>query len=63
MYSIIISLIVYFVSSYYLSKFLDNYLMGTPKRMVVFIIASAISWLVSTGIDWAFPAQAISFFQ
>lgn len=62
MYSIFISLIVYCVSSYYAGKFLDDFLDKKSKRLVVFIIASFISWLVGAGIDWAFPSQAISFF-
>lgn len=62
MYSIIISLIAYVVSSYYLGKFLDDFLDRSSKRLVVFILASFVSWLIGAGIDWAFPAQAITFF-
>lgn len=62
MYSMIISLITYVISYYYIGKFMDDYLDRSSKRLVVFILASFISWLVGSAIDWAFPSQAISLF-
>lgn len=63
MFSIIASLIVYIISSYYITRSLDDYLPpGSARKMTVFLIASFISWLVGAGIDWAFPLQAIKLF-
>ena len=63
MYSIIISFVMYFVSAHYINKLIDDYLPpGSARKLVVFLIASIISWLVGAVIDWAFPAQAISLF-
>lgn len=60
MYSIIISMIVYVISSYYVSQLLYEYLpRGTTRSLAIFLISMLISWLVGTGIDWFFPAQAI----
>ena len=63
MFSIIISFIVYIISSYYITRFLNDYLPPSfTKKMTVFLIASLISWLVGSGIDLALPLQAITFF-
>lgn len=63
MYSILISLIAYPFAAYYLHKYLSEYMdKGTARNLIVFIIASFISWAIGAGIDWAFPSQAINLF-
>jgi VIT1/CCC1 family predicted Fe2+/Mn2+ transporter len=54
MLSIVLSTIAFFVSSYYISRYLDN--MGLPKGMtrgvLVFSIALIISYVVALAADY-----------
>jgi VIT1/CCC1 family predicted Fe2+/Mn2+ transporter len=54
MLSIVLSTIAFFVSSYYISRYLDN--MGLPKGMtrgvLVFSIALLISYVVALAADY-----------
>ena len=54
MLSIVVSTIAFFVSSYYISRYLDN--MGLPKGMtrgvLVFSIALIISYVVALAVDY-----------
>lgn len=63
MYSIIISFIMYFVSFHYVNKFLNDFLPpGSTRRLIAFLFASFISWLIGAGIDLLFPSQDINLF-
>ena len=60
MYSIIASLLAYAVAAAYLHVRLDEYLEPGPlRKLLVFLLASIVSWAVGAAIDWMFPAQAI----
>ncbi len=60
MYSILASLIAYALAAWYLHLRLDEYLEPGPlRKLLVFLLASVVSWAVGAAIDWAFPAQAI----
>ena len=60
MYSIIASLIAYGVAAWYLHIRLDDYLEpGLLRKLLVFLLASIVSWAVGAAIDALFPAQAI----
>jgi len=54
MLSIVLSTIAFFVSSYYLKRYLEN--MGIPKGMtrgvVIFTIALMISYVVALAVDY-----------
>ena len=61
MYSIIISFFIYLISSFILAKFFAEYIeKGMLKTFLIFILASCISWVSASLIDYAFPSQAIS---
>lgn len=63
MYSILISFVVYVIASWYISKLISEFFEpGFTKKLVVFILASVISYMTGIFIDWAFPSQAISLF-
>jgi hypothetical protein len=63
MCSILISLLAYFIASWYFSGWISQYLEPSlAKKMVVFLMASIVSWIIGASIDWAFPAQAIHLF-
>jgi hypothetical protein len=56
-------MIVYSLSYWYLSDFLTEFFeKGTLKTFIVFLLASLVSWGVSSAIDFVFPSQAISIF-
>lgn len=60
MWSLFISFIAYVVSSFYISKKLEDYLPSDmTKKIVVFLLASIVSWIVAILIDWIFPGQAL----
>jgi hypothetical protein len=54
---------MYFVSFHYVNKFLNDFLPpGSTRRLIAFLFASFISWLIGAGIDLLFPSQAINLF-
>ncbi|OIQ87373.1 hypothetical protein GALL_307510 [mine drainage metagenome] len=60
MYSLIVSLIAYALAAWYLHIRLDEYLEpGLLRKVLVFLLASIVSWAVGAAIDRVFPAQAI----
>lgn len=60
MYSIIISTLAYPFIAWWMHRRLDDYLEpGALRKLIVFLSASMACWVISVGIDAAFPSQAI----
>ena len=57
MLSLVLSVVAFFVASYFIKRYLDD--MGIPKSMtrslVIFCGAVVISYGVAFIVDWAFP--------
>jgi hypothetical protein len=55
MWNLIISTIVFFIAAWYVHRYLDE--QGIPKGMtrkiLVFSIASVVSWGAGEAVDWA----------
>ena len=56
MLSLMLSIIAFFVSSYFIKRYLEN--MGVPKGMtrgaLIFTLALAVSYVVAAGVDRLF---------
>lgn len=64
MYSLIISFIVYIISTFLLPKyFFKDIEQGMLKKLIIFIMASSISWGSAFLIDALFPSQALHIFN
>ncbi|MBZ0092343.1 MAG: hypothetical protein K8F27_09010 [Sulfuricellaceae bacterium] len=54
MWNLIVSTIVFIIAAWYLHRFLEE--QGIPKGMtrglLVFVIASLVSWGAGAGVDW-----------
>ena len=54
MWNLIISTFVFFIAAWYLHRYLEE--QGVPKGMtrgmLVFILASLVSWGAGEGVDW-----------
>ena len=60
MYSLIASMIAYALAAWYLHLRLEDYLEPGPlRKLLVFLLASIVSWAVGAAIDRVFPGQAI----
>ncbi len=60
MYAIVISTLAYPLVAWWLHRRLEDLLEpGPTRRLLVFTLASVACWMISSGIDWAFPGQAI----
>lgn len=64
MYSLFISFVIYVFAAWYFNKLISNlYEPGFTKKLVVFILASVLSYLSANLIDWIFPSQALTSFS
>ena len=60
MYSLLISTLAYPLVAWWLHRRLEDVLEpGAARRLLVFTVASVVCWGIGSGIDWAFPGQAI----
>ena len=60
MYSLLLSTLAYPIAAWWLHRRLEDVLdPGPTRKLLVFALASVVSWAVGAGIDWAFPGQAI----
>ena len=54
MWNLIISTIAFFIAAWYIRRYLDE--QGLPKgmtrRMLVFLLASIVSWGAGAAVDW-----------
>jgi hypothetical protein len=58
--SLIVSLLAYAGAAWYLHRRLEDVLeAGMLRKLLVFLLASIVSWGVGAAIDWAFPSQAL----
>jgi hypothetical protein len=55
MSNLIVSTIVFFVAAWYIHRYLDGQEMpkGTTRSLLVFLIASLVSWGSGEAVDWA----------
>ncbi len=54
MWNLVISTIVFFIAAWYINRYLDGQEMpkGTTRGMLVFLIASLVSWGSGEAVDW-----------
>jgi len=59
MWNLIISTIVFFIAAWYIHRYLDE--QGIPKGftrgVLVFVLASLVSWGVGEAVDWLMGTQ------
>lgn len=55
MLNLIISTIVFFIAAWYLNRYLDDQgiTKGMTRGVLVFVLASLVSWGSGTVVDWA----------
>ena len=62
MWNLVISTIVFFIAAWYINRYLDEQGIGKgiTRGMLVFLLASLVSWGAGEGVDWVQGPQPAS---